>query len=106
MDINLSMSLLITIGGIIASVASAFAIVKNKVAILEQEIEGYKRTVDQLKDELNHYREDEKVRIAILESNQEAHAKELAEIKSDIKTTMVNVQEIKEAILTLKKGEV
>lgn len=106
MDIDLSMSLLITIGGIIASAASAFAIVKNKVAVLEQEIEGYKRTVEQLKDELNHYREDEKVRIAILESNQEAHAKELAEIKSDIKTTMVNVQEIKEAILTLKKGEV
>ena len=106
MDINLSMSLLITIGGIIASVASAFAIVSNKVAVLEQEIEGYKRTVEQLKDELNRYREDEKVRIAILESNQEAHAKELAEIKSDIKTTMVNVQEIKEAILTIKKGEV
>lgn len=61
--------------------------------------------VELQKEDLARYREDEKVRIALLESNQEAHAKELAEIKSDIKTTMVNVQEIKEAILTLKKGE-
>lgn len=61
--------------------------------------------VELQKEDLVRYREDEKVRIALLESNQEAHAKELAEIKSDIKTTMVNVQEIKEAILTLKKGE-
>lgn len=64
-----------------------------------------KKIVDTNKEDLNRYREDEKVRIALLESNQEAHARELAEIKSDIKTTMVNVQEIKEAILTLKKGE-
>lgn len=64
-----------------------------------------KKIVENNKEDLNHYREDEKVRIALLESNQEAHARELAEIKSDIKITMVNVQEIKEAILTLKKGE-
>lgn len=64
-----------------------------------------KKIVETNKEDLNRYREDEKVRIALLESNQEAHARELAEIKSDIKTTMVNVQEIKEAILTLKKGE-
>lgn len=64
-----------------------------------------KKIVETNKEDLSRYREDEKVRIALLESNQEAHAKELAEIKSDIKTTMVNVQEIKEAILTLKKGE-
>lgn len=64
-----------------------------------------KKIVETNKDDLSRYREDEKVRIALLESNQEAHARELAEIKSDIKTTMVNVQEIKEAILTLKKGE-
>lgn len=64
-----------------------------------------KKIVETNKEDLSRYREDEKVRIALLESNQEAHARELAEIKSDIKTTMVNVQEIKEAILTLKKGE-
>lgn len=64
-----------------------------------------KKIVETNKEDLARYREDEKVRIALLESNQEAHARELAEIKSDIKTTMVNVQEIKEAILTLKKGE-
>lgn len=105
MDFNLSLSLLITIGGMIASITSAFAIVKTKVAALEKELEGYKRMVDQLKDELQHYREDERVRIAVIESNQEAHAKELDEIKADIKTTMKDVQEIKEAVLTLKKGE-
>lgn len=105
MDFNLSLSLLITIGGMIASITSAFAIVKTKVAALEKELEGYKRMVDQLKDELQNYREDERVRIAVIESNQEAHAKELDEIKADIKTTMKDVQEIKEAVLTLKKGE-
>ena len=105
MDIELSTSILITLGGLIASIASAFAIVKTKVAALEKELDGYKNMVEQLKDELQHYREDERVRIAVIESNQEAHAKELDEIKADIKTTMKDVQEIKEAVLTLKKGE-
>ena len=105
MDFELSLSLLITLGGLVASITSAFAIVKTKVAALEKELEGYKRMVDQLKDELQHYREDERVRIAVIESNQEAHAKELDEIKADIKTTMKDVQDIKEAVLTLKKGE-
>lgn len=105
MELNVSLSLLISLGGILVSTASAFAIVKTKVATLEEGFEMMKRLVETNKEELSRYREDEKVRIALLESNQEAHAKELAEIKSDIKTTMVNVQEIKEAILTLKKGE-
>lgn len=105
MELNVSLSLLISLGGILVSTASAFAIVKTKVSQLEEETEGMKRMVELQKEDLARYREDEKVRIALLESNQEAHAKELAEIKSDIKTTMVNVQEIKEAILTLKKGE-
>lgn len=105
MELNVSLSLLISLGGILVSTASAFAIVKTKVSQLEEETEGMKRMVEMQKEDLSRYREDEKVRIALLESNQEAHAKELAEIKSDIKTTMVNVQEIKEAILTLKKGE-
>lgn len=105
MDLELSTSILITLGGLVASIASAFAIVKTKVAALEKELEGYKNMVEQLKEELQHYREDERVRIAVIESNQEAHAKELDEIKADIKTTMNTVQEIKEAVLTLKKGE-
>ena len=105
MQVELTTSLMITIGGIITSIASAFAIVKTKVAALEKEIETYKETVENLKEELQHYREDERVRIAVIESNQEAHAKELDEIKADIKTTMNTVQEIKEAVLTLKKGE-
>lgn len=105
MNLELSLSLLITICGIIVSISSAFAIVKTKVSALESEQEANRHMVEMFKEEMNRYREDEKVRIALLESNQETHAKELAEIKSDIKTTMVNVQEIKEAILTLKKGE-
>jgi len=67
---------------------------------MEEELNEYKRLVEAIRDELNHYREDERVRIAILESNQENHARELAEVKSDIKTIMGNVQEIKEAVLT------
>lgn len=101
MDLTLSLSLCITIGGILVSVATAFAVVKTKVSALEEEVEEAKKMAVKLKDE----REDLKVRIAVLERNQAAHTDELAEIKSDIKTTMKNVQEIKEAILTLKKGE-
>lgn len=101
MDLTLSLSLCITIGGILVSVATAFAVVKTKVSALEEEVAEAKNMVTRLKDE----REDLKVRIAVLERNQAAHTDELAEIKSDIKTTMKNVQEIKEAILTLKKGE-
>ncbi|MBQ1297399.1 MAG: hypothetical protein IIY21_25370 [Clostridiales bacterium] len=102
MDLTLSLSLCITIGGILVSVATAFAVVKTKVSALEEEVAEAKNMATRLKDE----REDLKVRIAVLERNQAAHTDELAEIKSDIKTTMKNVQEIKEAILTLKKGEV
>lgn len=105
MELNVSLSLLISLGGILVSTASAFAIVKTKVTTLEEGFDMIKKIVETNKEDLSRYREDEKVRIALLESNQEAHARELAEIKSDIKTTMVNVQEIKEAILTLKKGE-
>ena len=97
--------MLITIGGILVSVATAFAVVKTKVNALEEELNEAKAMAAKLKEELDRYREDERVRIALLEQNQAAHATELAEIKSDIKTTMRNVQEIKEAILTLKKGE-
>ena len=103
MELTLSTSLLISLGTLLTSAASAFAIVKTKVSILDKKIESYERIIDNLKEELQHYREDEKVRIAILESNQEAHAKELEEIKADVKTTMVVVQEIKEAVI--KKGE-
>lgn len=105
MDLTLSLSMLITIGGILVSVTTAFAVVKTKVNALEGELNEAKAMATKLKDELDRYREDDRVRIALLEQNQASHAAELAEIKSDIKTTMKNVQEIKEAILTLKKGE-
>lgn len=102
MDLTLSLSLCITIGGILVSVATAFAVVKTKVNALEQELEEMRAVVEKLKED----REDEKIRVAILERNQAAHTDELAEIKSDIKTTMKVVQEIKETLITFKKGEV
>ena len=102
MDLTLSLSLCITIGGILVSVATAFAVVKTKVTALEQELEEAKLLVEKLKED----REEEKVRVAILERNQAAHTDELAEIKSDIKTTMKVVQEIKETLIAFKKGGV
>lgn len=102
MDLTLSLSLCITIGGILVSVATAFAVVKTKVNALEQELEEMRALVDKLKED----RENEKIRVAILERNQAVHTDELAEIKSDIKTTMKVVQEIKETLIAIKKGEV
>lgn len=100
MELSVNISILFSIGTMIVSIASAFAVVKTKVARMEEELNSYKKLVEELREELNHNREDERVRIALLESNQEAHAKELAEVKSDIKTIMGNVQEIKEAVIT------
>ena len=100
MELSVNISILFSIGTMIVSIASAFAVVKTKVARMEEELNNYKRLVEELREELNHNREDERVRIALLESNQEAHARELAEVKSDIKTIMGNVQEIKEAVIT------
>lgn len=102
MDLTLSLSLCITIGGILVSVATAFAVVKTKVSALEQELEEVKAMAARLKED----REDEKVRVALLERNQAAHSDELAEIKSDIKTTMKVVQEIKETLIKFKKGDI
>lgn len=105
MELDFSLSLLLSIGGIVASVASSMAIVKTKVASMEELVENQERRMETLRDNLNRYQSDENVKIALLESNQEAHAKELAELKSDIKTIMNNVQDIKEAVLKVKKGE-
>ncbi len=105
MEINISLSLLLSIGGIVASVAATLAIVKTKVSRMEQTLEAYESRIDELRDAHSRYQADEAVKIALLESNQETHAKELAELKSDIKIIMSNVQEIKEAIITVKKGD-
>ena len=102
MDVTVSISLLISIGGIIASVASAFAIVKTKVGALENEFRELKETMEVQQKDIVRYREDEKIRIALIEKNQEIHNQELTEIKKYIKTTMEVVQEIKEALI--KKG--
>lgn len=100
MELSVNISILFSIGTMIVSIASAFAVVKTKVARMEEELNSHKKLVEELRAELNHNREDERVRIALLESNQEAHARELAEVKTDIKTIMGNVQEIKEAVIT------
>lgn len=105
MEINISLSLLLSIGGIVASVAATLAIVKTKVSRMEQVLESYEDRINELRDAHSRYQADEAVKIALLESNQETHAKELAELKSDIKIIMSNVQEIKEAIITVKKGD-
>lgn len=105
MEINISLSVLLSIGGIVASIAATLAIVKTKVAKMEDTLVEYEKRIDGIRDAHSRYQSDEAVKIALLESNQEAHARELAELKGDIKTIMNNVQEIKEAILTVKKGD-
>lgn len=103
MDTTLSISLLISLGGTVASVATAFAVVKTKVSSLEQEFEKLRRTVVMQQEEMASYREDEKIRIALIEKNQENHLKEMEEIKSDLKTAVEGIQQIKEVLI--KKGE-
>ena len=93
MEINLSLSLLLSIGGIVASVASSLAIVKTKLSQIESSFDEKRREMDTMN-----------VKIALLESNQEHHEKELAEMKSDIKTIMSNVQDIREVVIKTKKG--
>lgn len=93
MEINLSLSLLLSIGGIVASVASSLAIAKTKLSQMESSFDEKRKEIDMMN-----------VKIALLESNQEHHEKELAEMKSDIKTIMSNVQDIREAVIKTKKG--
>lgn len=100
----ISTSLVFSIGGVIASVASALAASKAKLTKMEKELEEDRSKTDSLKEELARYMSEENVKVALLETKQESHAKELAEVKSDIKVIMTNVQEIKEAVL-VKKGK-
>lgn len=105
MELNISLSVLISIGGVVAAVASSIAIVKTKIKHIEDFVDSADKRIDKIRDDLNRYQSDENVKVALLEQNQEAHARELAELKSDIKTIMNNVQDIKEAVLKVKKGE-
>ena len=93
MELNLSASLLLSIGGIVASVASSLAIVKTKLSQMESLLEEKRKEMDMMN-----------VKVALLESNQEHHEKEMAEIKSDIKTIMSTVQDIREVVIKTKKG--
>lgn len=93
MELNLSASLLLSIGGIVASVASSLAMVKTKLSQMESLLEEKRKEMDMMN-----------VKIALLESNQEHHEKEMTEIKSDIKTIMSTVQDIREVVIKTKKG--
>lgn len=102
MDTTISLSLLISLGGTVASIATAFAVVKTKVGNLEEEFEKLRKTVESQQEEMASYREDEKIRIALIERNQETHNKEFEEIKTTLKTAADDIQTIKEALI--KKG--
>lgn len=102
MDTTLSISLLISLGGTVASIATAFAVVRTKVNSLEQEFEKLRQTAILQQEEMASYREDEKIRIALIERNQETHNKEFEEIKTTLKTAADDIQTIKEALI--KKG--
>lgn len=103
MELNVSLSVLLSIGGIVASVAASIAIVKTKVNAIEETLSSFEKRINDVRDSFNRYQSEENVKVALLESNQEAHARELAELKSDIKTIMANVQDIKEAVLKVRK---
>lgn len=98
----ISVSLVLSIGGIIASVASSLAASKAKLTKMEKELEEDRTKTDKVKDELTHYMSEENVKVALLETKQEGHARELAELKADIKVIMTNVQDIREAVLVKK----
>lgn len=99
MEVEISLTVLLSIAGIIASIASSTAVVKTKVTQVENALRSNDQRTDSVREELQQYKAAEDVRVALLKSNQEAHARELADLKNDIKTIMNNVQEIKEAIL-------
>lgn len=104
MEEGLDISLIISIGGVIASVASSMAISKTKVARLENAVDALENKHDSLVNTLSDYKANGNVKIAVLEKSQENLEKEMMEIKGDIKTIMTNVADIKEVILKVKKG--
>lgn len=101
MDYNL-ISTLFTLGGVVASVASAVAIVNTKVSRLEKEFELEESFRATLKDEHTAYN----VKITALEVTQQNHDRELNEMKDDLKDIKSSIQEVKEIVLRAnKKGE-
>lgn len=104
MELEVSLSVLLSVGGIVASVAATLAIVKTKVSQMEELLKATERKIEDLRETYASRKTDEAVKISLLEERQMIHAKELAEVKGDIKTIMTNVQDIKEAIITVKKG--
>ena len=99
---NLDVSIALTIGGMIVSITAAFVIVRSKVNVLENEIKR-NETLKELQRDLTKYREDERLVVKELQVKTQSHDSMLTKIKGDIKTTMENVQTIKEAVLKLQK---
>lgn len=98
---ELGIELVISLITTAVSITSAFVIVKTKVAHIEEEMKGLREKADSLDDEIDRYREDEKVRMAVVEATQAAHAKELAELKQDIKTLTTSVNTLSAGINSL-----
>lgn len=59
----------------------------------------------EVQKEIESLRTDTAVQMAILKSNQDNHDKLLADMKLDIKTILSDVQDVKEALIKVKKGE-
>lgn len=95
---ELGIELVISLITTAVSITSAFVIVKTKVTHIEDEMKDLRQKTDALDDEIDRYREDEKVRMAVVEATQAAHAKELAELKQDIKSLMSSVQELSSSV--------
>ena len=115
MNLDLNIPVLISLGGVVASLASAVAVSKVKTDDLNRHMDAHlqefvsarsklEKEIIDLREEYTSARSNEATKIALLEQNQVFHEKELQGIKADIKTIMNNVQEIKEAVIKVKKG--
>ena len=103
MDWQISVSVLLSIGGIVASVASSIAFVRAKLNNLEKEFDGICKDNEELRMRFFEHISENSAKIAVLEKNQQNHDKELGEMRVDIKELLSSVQEIKEAVI--KKGD-
>lgn len=104
MEITTSISMLITIGGIIVSIATAFAIVKTKVAHIELLINELSDEIRGVREEANRMYSEHGVKIAVLEKSQETQEKELEEMKADIKEVKSDVKEVLVTLSEARKG--
>lgn len=113
---ELTIPILISLGGVVASVASSLAVEKVRAETLGKKIDAHiqesaqnrmetDKNILDLRNEWHDMRTDNATRIALLEQDYKFHEQELQSIKTDIKSIMNNVQEIKEAVIKAEKGE-